>query len=523
VRRRLVFGYLILLVLVLAALEVPLCITIAGRDTQRLVADRLADATRFATLAEPALRSGESEALQSELATYDELYGIAAVVVDQDGRPFVASRGSLNLADPAVAKQSRRALGGAQASDDGTVWPWRTGPLVIAVPVGSGGAVLGAVVILSPTAGHASGVGTAWSALAGGGLVVLAVGVIGVWWFARWTLRPVRVLDAAAHELGAGDYEVRVPVDDGPAELRRLAAAFNEMAATVADVLDRQRQFVSHASHQLRNPLTALRLRVEDLGADLHDPEVVELHRLALEETERLGHVLESLLALARAERGRYGLVDVDAGEVAWARLVAWQPVAARCGVRLRYVRPARPLRARAVATALDQALDALIDNAVKFTAAHKATGDGSGSDEALVTVRVAAHDGGVAVHVTDTGPGLTDEHRDQATDRFWRAPDAQNVDGSGLGLPIVAVLVEASGGRLDLLAGQPRGLHARLWLPMADGTKPDRVDPEVTNPAGANADRVAPAAANAEVAAANVEVAAANVEVAVAGDPAGR
>jgi signal transduction histidine kinase len=85
------------------------------------------------------------------------------------------------------------------------------------------------------------------------------------------------------------------------------------------------------------------------------------------------------------------------------------------------------------------------------------------------VTVRVAANDGGVAVHVIDTGPGLTDEQREEATGRFWRAPDAQNVDGSGLGLPIVAVLVEASGGRLDLLAAEPRGLHARLWLPMAD------------------------------------------------------
>jgi signal transduction histidine kinase len=183
----------------------------------------------------------------------------------------------------------------------------------------------------------------------------------------------------------------------------------------------------------------------------------VEVHRLALEETERLGQVLDSLLALARAERGKYSLVDVDAGEVAWNRVLAWQPVAAKCGVTLRYVRPARPVRVRAVANALDQALDALIDNAVKFSA---------NGTPATVTVRVAADEGGVAVHVVDTGPGLTEAHRELATDRFWRAPDAQNVDGSGLGLPIVAVLVEASGGRLELLAAEPRGLHARLWLP---------------------------------------------------------
>jgi signal transduction histidine kinase len=456
-RRRLFASYLLLLVIVLAALEVPLAVTMAGRDTQRLIADRLADATRFATLAEPALRTGEIEALRSELITYEQVYGIAAAVIDEDGQQLVASRIAFDLDAPEVVSQWRRALNGSQAADDGTVWPWRDHPIVVAVPVGSGGAIVGAVVTVSPTGRQVTGIRTAWGVLAGAGLVVLAVGTFAVWSFARWTLRPVAKLDAAAHELGAGDYAVRVPVESGPAELRRLAAAFNEMAATVADALERQRSFVSHASHQLRNPLTALRLRVEDLGADLHEPDAVEGHRLALEEAERLGDVLDSLLALARAERGQYRLVEIDTGEVAWARVVAWQPVAAKRGVTLRYVRPPRPVPARAVATALDQALDALIDNAVKFSA---------NGGQATVTVRVAADDGGATVHVTDTGPGLTDEQRDLATDRFWRAPDAQNVDGSGLGLPIVAVLVEASGGRLELLPGKPNGLHVRLWFP---------------------------------------------------------
>src|SRR5207253_1443836 len=182
--------------------------------------------------------------------------------------------------------------------------------------------------------------------MAVGGLVALVVGAVGVGIFTRWTLRPVAVLDNAAHVLGAGDYEVRVPVDDGPPELRRLATTFNEMAGTVADVLERQRSFVSHASHQLRNPLTALRLRVEDLGVDLTSADAREGHRLALEEVERLGDVLDSLLALARAERGKFRLDEVDAGETAWARVVAWQPVATKKDITLRYVRAPRPLRA---------------------------------------------------------------------------------------------------------------------------------------------------------------------------------
>ncbi|WP_238014969.1 HAMP domain-containing sensor histidine kinase [Dactylosporangium sp. AC04546] len=456
-RVRLVGTYLVLLLLVLAALEVPFATNIAGRDTQRLVADRLADATRFATLAEPALRANETAEMSAELVRYDELYGITAIVVDQDTHRVVSSRPGVFLDDADVLRQARRALEGREASDDGTVWPWRTDPYVVAVPVGRGGEVIGAVITISPTRDRANAVGTAWSILAGGGVIVLFAGIALAWLLARWTLRPVAELDAAAHELGAGDYAARVPAADGPPELRRLGTAFNEMAATVADSLERQRAFVSNASHQLRNPLTALRLRVEDLGADLTDPEAVEGHKLALEEAERFGDVLDSLLALARAERGRFELADFDAGEVAWARVVAWQPVATKKQITLRYVRPPHPLRARAVTTALDQTLDALIDNAVKFS--------GPG---ATVTVRPAADEGGVAVHVVDTGPGLSEQQRDLATVRFWRAPDAQNVDGSGLGLPIVAVLVEASGGRLDLMPNTPTGLHARVWFPQA-------------------------------------------------------
>ncbi|MEU7868609.1 HAMP domain-containing sensor histidine kinase [Dactylosporangium sp. NPDC049140] len=456
-RVRLGTVYLVLLLLVLAALEVPLAISLAGRDTQRLVADRLADATRFATLAEPALRDTDTAELAAELTRYDDVYGVAAVVVDQDAHQVVGSRPDLRLADDDVLRQARRALEGREASEDGTIWPWRTDPLVVAVPVGRGGEVIGAVVTISPTRSNANGVGSAWGILAGGGLVVLFAGIVAAWSLARWTLRPVAELDAAAHELAAGDYTVRVPAADGPPELRRLGNAFNEMAATVADALERQRAFVSHASHQLRNPLTALRLRVEDLGVDLTDPQAVEGHRLALEETERFGDVLDSLLALARAERGKYDLTDFDAGETAWARVLAWQPVAAKKDITLRYVRPARPLRARAVRNAIDQALDALIDNAVKFS--------GPGT---TVTVRPSADDNGVDLHVIDNGPGLTEQQREMAMERFWRAPDAQNVDGSGLGLPIVAVLVDASGGRFDLLPNEPSGLHARVWFPAA-------------------------------------------------------
>jgi len=109
------------------------------------------------------------------------------------------------------------------------------------------------------------------------------------------------------------------------------------------------------------------------------------------------------------------------------------------------------------VATALDQSLDALVDNAVKFS--------GPG---ASVVVDVSVDAEAVEVHVVDDGPGLSEEDRSQATTRLWRAPTVQNIEGAGLGLAIVAVLAEASGGQLRLTDALPRGLRATLRLPRA-------------------------------------------------------
>jgi len=144
-----------------------------------------------------------------------------------------------------------------------------------------------------------------------------------------------------------------------------------------------------------------------------------------------------------------------DAGAVIDARIAAWRPLAEQRGVTLERSGVASQA-VLVVPGTLDQAMDALIDNALKFAGAG-----------AAVTVHLDRHrrDGIVEVHVSDTGPGLSAEERRRATERFWRAPAHQNIDGSGLGLAIVAVLAETSGGRLDLLEGELGGLDARLCL----------------------------------------------------------
>jgi signal transduction histidine kinase len=456
-RGRLLGTSLPLLTVVLVALTVPLAVVIAAQSTQAVFIDRSSDTGRFAALAGPALRTGETVTLQAELRQYDSLFGIAAAVVDRDGTVVVASREPALFGGPGVRRRLVAALAGERAGTQEVVWPWQDRALVIAEPVSDGGEVVGAAVTVSPTGPLRRQTAQRWGVLALLGLVSLA----GSWLLAlpvlRWVLRPVHDLDEATHEIAAGRLGARVAAATGPPELRRLAGSFNAMADAVAAAMARQRSFVASASHQLRNPLTALRLRLENLGGTV-PPADRDEHRVALEEADRLAGILDGLLALARAEQDGHGCEVVDAGEAVDARLAVWRPVAERRGVRLRRT-GAAGTTVRALPGAIDQALDAILDNALKF---------GAGGDE--VTVHLAPRDGEVELHVIDHGPGLTEQERLHATERFWRGGGHQNVDGSGLGLSIARALAEASGGRLDLLPAEPSGLDACLVLPAAGG-----------------------------------------------------
>jgi signal transduction histidine kinase len=393
--------------------------------------------------------------LNAELVGYHDLYGIAAAVADRDGKLIVVAGDRASFQPQSVNHRLQQALAGERAGGDRTVWPWQDEPLAVAVPVTSNGEVIGAVVTLSPTNRLRSAEIQYWSLTAVAGLAALAAFVAVAVALARWIVRPVNELDDTAQRVTAGALDARVPAGLGPPELRRLARSFNEMADNVVEALTRQRAFVSQASHQLRNPLTALRIRMDNLSEYVEEAGQPE-HRLTLEETDRFGLILDGLLALARAERGQHQRTTVDAAATADGRVLAWGPLAEMRGITLSRL-GVRTAPVSAVETAVDQALDALIDNALKFA--------GTGAT-VLVDVRVSGST--VDIHVVDDGPGLSDEDRRQAAERFWRARDAQNIDGAGLGLAIAVALVEASGGQLQLLPAHPRGLDAHLSFSVA-------------------------------------------------------
>jgi signal transduction histidine kinase len=285
-----------------------------------------------------------------------------------------------------------------------------------------------------------------------------------------WILRPVRRLDAGLSRVAAGVLSgaPAEPVADGrgPAELRQLTESFDRMAAAVTQALAAQRGFVADASHQLRNPLTALRLRLNNL--DGNGAHAAEEQIAALEEADRLGEVLDGLLALARAERAPTDVRSIELDAVVDERLERWHVLAEHEGMRLRRTGRAG-LRVRTPAGTVDTVLDALLDNAIKFSS--------SGGDIELHTER---SDEQVLLAVRDHGPGMAPMELEKATDRFWRSPTQHNMDGSGLGLAIALSMVRACGGELRPELPDGGGLRVVVRLPAAEPDADVDPDPDV-------------------------------------------
>lgn len=453
-RRRLAVIYATLLTVVLVGLIVPLAVTIAAREGNELFLERQRDTARFASLAVPVLRTGDSATLQAELDRYGQARDTAVAIVGPDGEPVLASLSPPDLSSEPLRSNLGGALAGQGSFPPRTALPWRTAPLVVAEPVSDGGEVVGAAVTISPTDAMRAAVWRSWGLLAGAGVLVLVAGIAAAGPLTTWMLRPVHQLDQAAHGLAAGRLGHRALAVPGPPELRRLTDSFNAMADRIHGMVERQRSFVSYASHQLRTPLATLRLAVENLEPWV-EPAGQEDYRMVAAEIERMGDLCDALLAYARADVTAADFADLDAVEVTEARLGVWSRAFRQAGIELRGVGE-RSGPVRAAPQALDQALDALLSNAVKYV--------GRGN-HVVVLVDTIGNDW-VDIHVIDNGPGIPEHDLARAAQPFWRAADQQPVDGSGLGITIADALVTASGGRLDLMPAQPHGLHARVRLP---------------------------------------------------------
>jgi two-component system, OmpR family, sensor kinase len=241
-----------------------------------------------------------------------------------------------------------------------------------------------------------------------------------------------------------------------------VARAFNSMTERLGRALESQRAFVANASHQLRTPLTGLRLRLEAAGGRSRDPDVREELAAAEEETERLADLLRDLLLLAHDEEPATADAAAPVAEVASAARERWQGPAEADGHDLE-LRGERAVAVRASAADLAVILDNLIENALRYSP----TG---------TPVRVEwATDGDVAVlAVLDAGPGVDPEERESVFERFYRGEAGRGVPGTGLGLPIVAALARRWGGSARLEAPDGGGTRAEVRLPLASAVAPE-------------------------------------------------
>jgi len=282
--------------------------------------------------------------------------------------------------------------------------------------------------------------------------VALPLVAAAVWWLLGMSLAPLARVTQAAQSRGANARDT-LPTTGLPGEVAPLVDAFNGLLGRLGEAFDAQRSFVADAAHELRSPLTALKLQLgllrDSAPGEEQDAAITRLRG----GIDRATHLVEQLLALARAEPGAGAATQpLDLADLAHQAVADVQPLADKAGVGLTLTAP-DPLPLDGDPQALRGALRNLIDNAVKYGAR---------------TVQVSAlrgPRGAPLLRVDDDGPGIPAEQRERVFDRFQRG-DGVDAPGSGLGLAIVRAAARQQGASVGLTDSPLGGLRAEITWP---------------------------------------------------------
>ncbi|MEC3981304.1 sensor histidine kinase [Amycolatopsis sp. H20-H5] len=312
--------------------------------------------------------------------------------------------------------------------------------LVVAVPIVHGSTLLGIVRAATPHTEAYQRAALTWLAMAGlAGAAVVATWLVARRFAARLA-RPLEDLSAAAARLGEGDFTVRA-ARSGIPEIDQVARTLGKTAERIGETLDRERALSADASHQLRTPLTGLRLQLE-AALDPPGQDLLAAVGAAITTTDRLETTIDDLLALSAHRREPRSALDP--GQLLDEVRQSWHGLLASRGRALR-ITPTSTARPHAAEAAVRQIISVLLDNAITH---------GTG------TVTVTTRDSGTAfaIDVADEGSGV-----DQELDLFARGHSSG--DGHGIGLALARSLAEAEGGRLRL--STPTPVTFTLWLPV--------------------------------------------------------
>jgi two-component system, OmpR family, sensor kinase len=452
VRTRLVLSFSYVLLVVIVALTLPLTVVLRDRARSSLEAQALTNAQTIAAFLdgqrlEPG-RASARLAQQAERFAADVqgrvvvLDGDGTVLADSDGEDVGQDFATPGRPEVAEALSSMPTAGVRLSEDEG-------GEIVVAAaPVIEEGELVGAVRVSRSVADVQRNVTRATVGIVVVALAGLVAGLVLAFVLARSLARPLSNLATTARRFGRGDLRARAGELEGGDEVEQLAASFDEMADRLERNAYAQREFVANASHQLRTPLTGMKLRLGSALADTDDPELRRQILAAEQEVDRLAGIVERLLVMARdIEEGKD--VQVDVADAAARAAERWEERARQGGAELHV--EGHGGVALADPDDLDQVFDVLLDNAIAYAPGP-------------VEVWTGRNGSRVVVRVQDHGGGIPADELPRVTERFYRGREAP-AGGSGIGLSIAKELVEKWGGSLVVAAGESDGTRIEVRL----------------------------------------------------------
>jgi signal transduction histidine kinase len=464
----LAFGYVLLFAII--ALEVPLTLNFSRRVDSEIRAEASAGAQSVAAAASGRLT--DRAALTTLTGQQAERLGGRVIVVNSAGRVLVDSAGAAARGTPYASRpEIAKALDGTTSQGTRHSDSLDADLLYTAVPIVEAGRATGAVRLTQSVEAVNDEVRRDVLALLALGAAVLALGLGLAWTIAGSLSRPLRGLARTARQIAAGDLRTRA-TPTGSAEQVEVANAFNDMTDRLVRALDAQRDFVANASHQLRTPLTGLRLRLESASLRAEDPDLKRDLVAGELETERLAKLLSNLLRLAQDGQPLTTATSIALAGVAERAADRWRDQAELDGHAIELDGEGEP-HVRASAGDLDTMVDNLVENALNYTA-----------PDTPIRIEWGAEAGDAFIAVLDRGAGVDAEEAERVFDRFYRGSASRGgvVPGTGLGLAIV----DALAGRWDAraaLTGRPGGgTRAELRFPASTAPAPAAAsDPAAT------------------------------------------
>jgi heavy metal sensor kinase len=373
-----------------------------------------------------------------------------AQLVDPGGRPVDATQ-PLGASSLLRGPELRAALQGPVYVDQPSVPGLNESSRVLATPVERGGRRLVLVVGVTKQDGVET-LATFRDELLIAGPIALVLASLAGYFLAGISLRQVESMRRRAAAISAETPGDRLPVPRTGDELERLGETLNAMLGRLESALERERDFVADAGHELRTPLALLRTELELALRHAESPqELREAVRVSSLEVDRLAQLAEDLLLIARTDRGKLALnlETLDPAELlaSVATRFQWRTEEAKRSLA-REAKPGTQIRGDRIR--LEQALANLVDNALRH-------------GEGRVRLGVIAANGSVELHVQDEGPGFPPQFLEHAFERFTRPHRGREGSGTGLGLAIVQAIAEAHGGRAH--AANTDGGGADVWL----------------------------------------------------------